>query len=236
MPNSSAPNLSTSQTQFARKLGYVFQDINLLATALTHRSVHKANNYERLEFLGDALLSVIIAKKLYHQFPNEPEGQLTRMRATLVRQETLAKVARDLSLGGVLNLGLGEQKAGGRERDSILSDVVEAIIGAIYLDSNDLTILTNIVLGWFDSYIVNINQNSVLKDAKSRLQERLQADKKPLPTYELIKIEGKAPNQVFHVVCTADYILPQSATGKSRRIAEQNAALAALTAIEKLNH
>lgn len=224
--------LNADQTQFASKLGYVFQDISLLALALTHRSVHKSQNYERLEFLGDALLSVVIAETLYTSFPTEPEGKLTRMRATLVRQETLASVARDLKLGKLLNLGAGERKAGGRERDSILSDVVEAIIGAIYLDSNDFNTIKPIVLGWFAPYIERIDNTPVLKDAKSRLQELLQAQKLPLPDYDLLNIDGKAPNQVFHVSCVATGVEPQRATGKSRRIAEQNAALAVLNLLE----
>lgn len=216
------------------RLGYQFQQQELLKQALTHRSVSQRYNYERLEFLGDSLLGMIIANHLYGKFPNEKEGYLTRMRATLVRQETLAKIAKDLQLGKSLILSVGELKSGGHHRESILADVVEAIIGAIYLDSNQFEVLEAVVLKWYQPYSSSIEPSEQLKDPKSRLQEYLQAKKLPLPIYEVMHIEGDAPNQHFTIQCVVqglDDVI--QGEGASRRYAEQAAAAKILKLLEK---
>lgn len=224
--------MSLQKVRLQKRLGYEFADDELFALALTHRSVHKTHNYERLEFLGDALLSSVIAEALYLRFTGENEGRLTRMRATLVRQETLAQVAQDLQLGEQLNLGSGELKAGGRKRASILSDVVEALIGAIYLDSGDYVLIQRIVLAWFAPYLDKVGGLEVLKDAKSRLQELLQGQNRPLPVYVLDKVQGKAPDEVFFVLCQVEGQADIAAVGSSRRIAEQVAAEKMLVALQ----
>lgn len=206
------------------RLGYVFKDDTLLQRALTHRSVN-SRNYERLEFLGDSLLGVIIAQYLYQHYPQENEGRLTRMRATLVRQETLGKIAKDLQLSTNLILSIGELKSGGHHRESILADVVEAIIAAIYLDSNhDFNLVNRLVLTWYQPYIEDLAEPEQLKDPKTRLQEYLQARKQPLPIYEVLAIQGDAPKQIFTVQCTVETLPVYQAHGTSRRFAEQNVA------------
>lgn len=222
-------------------LGYQFESEELLTLALTHRSRQKNQkiktpdtvvNYERLEFLGDAALGLVMAKYLYNSYPKKQEGQLTRMRASLVRQETLVLVANSFNLGDYLILGAGELKAGGRKRDSILADVVEAVIGAIYLDSGDINTIETLILKWFEEPLNHVNSVGAvekLKDNKSLLQEKLQAEKLPLPLYQLIQVKGKAPKEVFTVSCEVinnkDNVLYKAeADGRSRRIAEQNAA------------
>ncbi|GAA5015649.1 ribonuclease III [Acinetobacter puyangensis] len=214
------------------KLGYQFQRIDLLQQALTHRSVSQRDNYERLEFLGDSLLGMIIAKYLYCHFPKEKEGRLTRMRATLVRQESLAKIAKDLQLGQSLILSVGELKSGGHHRESILADVVEAIIAAIYLDCNRLDILEPIVLKWYEPYLIEIHPGDQLKDPKSLLQELLQSKKMPLPIYEVVNIEGDAPNQHFTIHCQVEGFSVFKGEGASRRFAEQAAAADILKFLE----
>ncbi len=215
------------------RLGYQFQQLELLQQALTHRSVSQRHNYERLEFLGDSLLGMIIAKYLYCHFPKEKEGRLTRMRATLVRQEALVKIAKDLQLSSVMILSTGELKSGGHNRESILADVVEALIGAIYLDCNCLDTLEKIVLKWYIPYLSDIEPGEQLKDPKSRLQELLQAKKIPLPVYDVIKIEGDAPNQHFTVHCQVDGLPIFKGEGASRRFAEQAAAADILKLLEQ---
>lgn len=213
------------------RLGYQFKNVQLLEQALTHRSV-SSHNYERLEFLGDSLLSVIIAQYLYQHYPQENEGRLTRMRATLVRQETLGKVAKDLQLSQSLILSVGELKSGGHNRESILADVVEAIIAAIYLDGCDLVALSHIVLQWYAPYTQDLAEPEQLKDPKSRLQEFLQARRLPLPIYEVLDIQGDAPNQIFTVQCTVTDLPIYSAKGASRRFAEQSVAAEILKQLE----
>lgn len=166
-----------SDFRLPSRIGYQFKQPELLQLALTHRSVSHKYNYERLEFLGDSLLGMIIANYLYHAYPFENEGRLTRMRATLVRQEALGKIANDLKLSQCLILSTGELKSGGHHRESILADTVEAIIGAIYIDCGELKILQDIVLKWYGPYLNNIEPTDQLKDPKSRLQEYLQARK-----------------------------------------------------------
>jgi ribonuclease III len=222
-----------SDFRLPSRIGYQFKQPELLQLALTHRSVSHKYNYERLEFLGDSLLGMIIANYLYHAYPFENEGRLTRMRATLVRQEALGKIANDLKLSQCLILSTGELKSGGHHRESILADTVEAIIGAIYIDCGELKILQDIVLKWYGPYLNNIEPTDQLKDPKSRLQEYLQARKKPLPVYEVVDIQGDAPNQHFKVECSVDSLPKFIGEGSSRRFAEQTAAAEILKLLEQ---
>lgn len=211
-------------------IGYAFEDLSLLELALTHRSFAATHN-ERLEYLGDSILGMIIAKKLYDIFPNNPEGDLTRMRSSLVRETTLAQIAREFHLNEYLKLGQGELKTGGSQRDSILADAVESIIAAIFIDSQENYVLVkNVVLKWFESRLKDINPKVNQKDPKSLLQELLQAHKKQLPVYKVDKITGSDNNQMFYVsVILNDYKKTFSGKGTSRRKAEQDAALKALS-------
>ena len=218
--------------RLTRRIGYQFQQADLLKLALTHRSVSHKHNYERLEFLGDSLLGMIIANYLFTAYPHENEGRLTRMRATLVRQEALGRIANDLKLSQNLILSTGELKSGGHHRESILADTVEAIIGAIYVDCGDLNILEAIVLKWYEPYLDNIEPTDQLKDPKSRLQEYLQACKKPLPVYEVVDIQGDAPNQHFKVECQVQGMSVMTGEGSSRRFAEQAVAADILKLLE----
>jgi ribonuclease-3 len=210
----------------AQIFGYQFKDDSLLTLALTHRSMGSKNN-ERLEFLGDSILGLVISAELFNRFPNEKEGVLTRLRSSLVKGETLSEIAAELSLGEFIKLGSGELKSGGYRRASTLADVVEAIIGAIYLDSLDDGIkqVEKIVLNIFDSRINDCEPGGILKDPKTRLQEHLQAKNLPLPTYDVVSISGKEHQQTFKVSCSikgfANHVI---AAGASRRKAEQAAA------------
>lgn len=209
--------------EIERRLGYNFKDHGLLYQALTHRSAGEGH-YERLEFLGDSILSVVIAEALYHRFPKSPEGDLSRMRATLVCGDMLANVAREFELGKFLNLGPGELKSGGFRRDSILSDAVEAIIGAIFLDS-DIEKVQDIVRAWYKPLLDDIRPGDSQKDSKTRLQEYLQSRQLSVPEYEVSATEGQAHNQRFTVTCSVEPLAkPVIASGTSRRKAEQNAA------------
>lgn len=216
-----------SQDKLQRKLGYAFADNDLINLALTHRSHGPANN-ERLEFLGDAILNFIIAEALYRRFDDASEGQLSRLRARLVKRRTLAEIARELDVGDCLIMGPGELKSGGFERDSILSDALEAIIGAMYIDSG-IVETSDVVLGWFYSRLDELSPKKSHKDAKSRLQEFLQARQAELPEYVVTNIEGKAHDQTFYVECRSELLdSPAKGSGGSIRIAEQNAAVIAL--------
>ena len=225
-PNQNFYDFNHSLAVLSQNLGYVFIDKNLPKLALTHRSFDSKKNYERLEFLGDALLGMIIAEALYFQYPNQNEGRLTRMRATLVRQESLVIIAQQLSLSNHLILGVGERKGGGRQRASILADTVESLIGAIYLDSQSMATVKECVLRWFIPLINSVDDKQVLKDAKSRLQEWLQGKQIPLPVYQLLETQGNAPHQIFVVSCQValDNCPDVVASGESRRIAEQKTA------------
>ncbi|PIE46907.1 MAG: ribonuclease III [Gammaproteobacteria bacterium] len=220
----------------SNSLGYTFKDVNLPQLALTHRSFNSKKNYERLEFLGDALLGMIIAEALYQRYPEHQEGQLTRMRAILVRQESLVKIAQSLKLSDYLILGVGERKGGGRQRASILADTVESLIGAIYLDSGDVEVVKKCVLSWYGDLINNVSEQKMLKDAKSRLQEWLQAKQLDLPHYELLETLGNAPNQTFVVSCQVKVKdCPEiTQSGESRRIAEQKSAELMINQLNKL--
>lgn len=214
-----------------RRIGYQFTTLELLELALTHRSANGTHN-ERLEFLGDSILSFVIADDLYHRFPKVDEGDMSRMRATLVRGNTLAELGREFELGDVLHLGPGELKSGGFRRDSILADAVEAIIGAVYLDS-DIETVRGIVLEWYQERLKTIQPGANQKDPKTRLQEFLQGKRKPLPAYNVIKVHGEAHNQEFTVECSVAG-LERSVIGKgsSRRKAEQAAAELALQKLD----
>ena len=214
-------------TKLEKQLGYQFNDAELINLALTHRSANGKHN-ERLEFLGDSILSFVIADDLYHRFPKINEGDMSRMRATLVRGHTLAELGREFVLGDYLKLGPGELKSGGFRRDSILADAVEAIIGAIYLDS-DIEVVRGIILSWYKSRLEAIKPGVSQKDPKTRLQEFLQGRRKPLPAYTVTNIKGEAHNQEFTISCeVAGLGKPVIGKGTSRRKAEQAAAELAL--------
>ncbi|MBA6233301.1 MULTISPECIES: ribonuclease III [unclassified Colwellia] len=217
-------------TRLSKNLGYTFNNTDLLLQALTHRSAKGTHN-ERLEFLGDSILGFVIAEVLYQQFPSHDEGDLTRMRSSLVRGVTLAEIGRGFNLGEYLILGPGELKSGGHRRDSILEDAVEAIIGAVYLDSDNDTAKA-LVLSWFAERLNIIKPGNEQKDPKTRLQEYLQARKIALPLYEVIHTSGQSHNQQFTVRCTTSVISTEVITkGTSRRKAEQAAAQQVLALI-----
>ncbi len=210
-----------------KKLGHTFNDEAMLVRALTHRSAGSRHN-ERLEFLGDSILSMVIADALFHRFPKVNEGDMSRMRATLVREKTLAELAREFELGEYLILGPGELKSGGYRRESILADAVEALIGAIYLDT-DIGRIQQLLLAWYDERLNDIQPGIDQKDPKTRLQELLQGKRKPLPTYTVVDVIGEAHNQKFTVHCQIDGVPePVVGIGTSRRKAEQSAAEHAL--------
>ena len=211
----------------ARALGHEFGNSQLLERALTHRSAGGHNN-ERLEFLGDAILDFLIAEALYFRFPQAPEGALTRLRASLVRRETLAVVARERGLGEFVRLGAGEQKSGGWRRDSILSNTLEALIGAVYLDAG-MERCREVVLDLFRDHMAGLSSAEAEKDPKTTLQEFLQARRRPLPVYTVIAEEGEAHNRIFRVQClVGDSGRAVIAEGRSKRSAEQAAAQLAL--------
>ncbi|WP_238382924.1 ribonuclease III [Cognatilysobacter segetis] len=212
--------------------GHRFTRPELLQQALRHRSAGTPHN-ERLEFLGDALVNLFVAEALYTRWPKVDEGALTRARAELVRESSLAQIARDHDLGAKLTLGPGEMKSGGHRRDSILADAVEALVAAIYLDS-DFETCRAAVLPWFEPAMAALPPpNKVGKDAKTRLQEWLQGKQKPLPVYALLAEEGEEHARTFRVSCTlAQPELVTEGEGSSRRAAEQAAAEAALALIE----
>ena len=221
--------------QLIRRLGYVFNDESLLDRALTHRSAGSGHN-ERLEFLGDSIINFIMAEILYRAQPDAREGQLTRLRALLVRRDTLAAVARELELGAALKLGGGELKSGGRDRDSILADALEALVGAVYLDS-DMNNCRELVARLFAAKIEQAQRKRGVKDAKTRLQEHLQAKGLPLPTYEVVEVKGAPHDQEFQVFCkVASLDNPTCGTGGSRRKAEQAAARLALEQLDEQGH
>lgn len=209
-----------------QKIGYTFVHAHYAKQALTHRSFHPKNSYERFEFLGDSLLGAIISEYVYHNHTQLNEGQLTRLRATLVREESLVKIAESLELYRHVILGVGEKKGGGRHRASILADVVESLIAAIFLDSGCFDTTKACVLMWYQELFKSTPTQTIQKDAKSRLQEWLQSKKLPLPHYEVIQITGNSPEQTFVVRCTVskDGINAITETGQSRRIAEQKCA------------
>ena len=215
------------------RVGHRFGDQALRDQALRHRSAGAPHN-ERLEFLGDALVNLIVAEALYARWPGADEGGLTRARAELVRESALAGVARELGLGELLRMGPGEMKTGGHRRDSILADAVEAMVAAIYLDTG-FEACRAAVLPWFARAIEALPPPHKLgKDAKTRLQEWLQGRGRPLPTYAVVA-EGDEHARLFRAACSvAEPALVAEGEGNSRRAAEQAAAEAALAVIEAM--
>lgn len=210
-----------------RRLGYEFRDTSHLQLALTHRSYGSQNN-ERLEFLGDSILNMVIAERLYQAFPSAREGQLSRLRARLVKGVTLAEIALEFELGEFLSLGSGELKSGGFRRESILADAVESIIGAIYLDSG-FERCREQILAWFEQRLEKLSLQDTQKDPKTRLQEFLQSRQHPLPQYDVVLVEGEAHAQLFQVECVVAALQVRTVgNGGSRRLAEQEAARGAL--------
>jgi ribonuclease III len=209
-----------------RELEYEFKQPQLLERALTHRSYSPEHN-ERLEFLGDSILGCVISKHLYGSFPQMSEGELSRLRSNLVREETLATLAQQLDLGGYLKLGEGELKSGGSRRPSILADVLEALIGAVFLDGG-FDVAEKTVLHLYLPYLAKVDIQTLGKDAKTMLQEYLQAKRIPLPTYTVIATQGEAHEQSFQVECAIPALkISARGEGTSRRSAEQHAAQAA---------
>lgn len=220
--------------QLSKRIGYSFSQPELLIQALTHRSA-KGQHNERLEFLGDSILGFVIAEALFEKFPKEDEGDLTRMRSSLVKGVTLAEIGRDFKLGEHLILGPGELKSGGHRRESILEDAIEAIIGAVYLDSN-ISQCKELILTWFAKRLNTIKPGNEQKDPKTRLQEYLQGRKIPLPVYDVIDTSGQSHNQQFTVRCVTEILDNEViAKGTSRRKAEQAAAQQVLVLLEQLN-
>ena len=214
-----------------RRIGYHFTDAQLLSRALTHRSFGADHN-ERLEFLGDAVLSLAISGLLFERFAGSDEGDLTRVRAHLVREDSLHRVAVQLGLPEVLNLGEGEARGGGAQRASILADAHEAVLGATFLDGG-FDAASELVKGLFGEVIQTTDVASWSKDAKTELQEWLQARRLPVPTYRISATRGQAHAQTFEVECVVPALnLTESGEGRSRRVAEQEAARRMLDALK----
>ena len=227
--------MTPAQRRLAERLGHPFTDAGLFVRALTHRSTGTGNN-ERLEFLGDAILTFLVAEHLFDIYPDAPEGKLTRLRSRVVRRESLAAAARKLGIGDALVLGAGELKTRGRERDSILANAFEAIIGALYLDSDLVTCrdrVRGVLEDWFEAASIDDGR----KDAKTRLQELLQSQARPLPTYRIVKIGGADHRQSFTVRCRVEGVIEDTiGTGSSRRRAEQDAATHVMTILDALDN
>lgn len=206
-----------------RRLDYHFRKTTYLQQALTHCSAGE-KNYERLEFLGDSILNLVITNALYQQYPKRSEGQLSRLRAFLVKGDMLADIATEIDLGSYLLLGQGELKSGGFRRRSILSDALEAVFAAIFLDS-DFSHAQNVILSLYKDRLHDETLDAESKDPKTQLQEYLQAQKHPLPKYSVKKIIGEEHDQIFHIVChSATLNLSTEGQGETRRKAEQMAA------------
>lgn len=224
--------MPTKTFQRGDLIGHTFNDPGLLQQALTHRSAGTPNN-ERLEFLGDSIVNMMVAQALYERWPKADEGALTRARAELVREGALAVIARELQLGERLILGPGEMKTGGHRRDSILADALEAVVAAIYLDAGFAACRT-VVLPWFSASMQALPATGKPeKDPKTRLQEWLQARQKALPQYELVSESGDDHAKTFRVRCgVTDPAVSTEGEGASRRLAEQQAAAAALEQLD----
>ncbi len=218
--------------RFSKRIRHQFSDQGLLEQALTHRSAGSPHN-ERLEFLGDAILNFVIAEELYRRFASAREGELTRLRATLVRGATLSALARELELGAHLRLGSGELKSGGRERDSILADGFEALVGAIYQDGG-MQACRQFIGDAYERTLSALSLQRATKDPKTRLQEWLQSRQMPLPDYSVLVVEGAAHHQKFTVECRISELgLLTQGEGGSRRKAEQDAAEKALVSLAR---
>lgn len=212
------------------KLGYRFSDTGLLEQALTHRSAGNRNN-ERLEFLGDSILNFTITRELFDLRPDAPEGDLSRIRASLVNRETLAEIATELELTAHLRLGQGERKSGGQRRNSIQANTVEALFGAILLDS-DMESCRRVILTLYRERLGNLPDAESLKDPKTRLQEHLQSRGTELPEYRIVQETGKDHKKHFEVHCIVAGMEPVAGEGSSRRKAEQQAATRALSLLK----
>jgi ribonuclease-3 len=223
--------MSERLSKLEKAIDYKFDDEALLETALTHRSIGSGNN-ERLEYLGDAALGFIIADAIFKKFPKATEGELTRIRSSLVKGETLAELARDLSLGEYIKLGSGEMKSGGWRRDSILANTLEAIIGAVYLDS-DMEACRRCVVSLYNKLLTEVSPDNLNKDSKTSLQELLQSRRMELPVYHVLSENGDAHERIFTIECSIkDQDISVQAEGHSKRIAEQVAAEKALSVLE----
>jgi ribonuclease III len=215
-----------------KQLGYQFKNPDLLESALRHRSFRGNKNNERLEYLGDAALNFVIAAALFRQNSLAREGELSRLRANLVRGETLTELAKEFELGNYLRLGAGELKTGGAQRKSILADGMEAVVGAIFLDGG-FQACEQCILRWYKTRLENVEVLSYLKDPKTRLQEYLQARKLSLPVYTVLALEGPAHQQRFKVECQLDGLANKAiGLGSSRQRAEQEAAEKILAELE----
>ncbi|GAC1453920.1 MAG: ribonuclease III [Steroidobacteraceae bacterium] len=213
------------------RMGYAPRDLGLFRAALTHRSAAGPNN-ERLEFLGDAVLNLVVARHLYGCFPHAAEGDLSRLRSRLVSREPLADIAAALDLGAILQLGSGELKSGGFRRQSILADALEALFGAIYLDGG-LEAAVAVIVQLFSPRIAALPEPEALKDPKTRLQEYLQSRSLTLPHYAVLGVAGADHAQTFEVSCEVPALgLAVRGRGSSRRRAEQQAAERMLTQIQ----
>lgn len=214
-------------TRLEKALGHVFADPGLLRTALTHRS-HSSPHNERLEFIGDSILNCVIALQLYRRFPDLTEGDMSRLRANLVRQEALHQLAVALNLGSDLRLGEGELKSGGHLRPSILADALEALFGAVHLDAG-FVVAETVISALYEGLLGAIVPGQQIKDPKTRLQEHLQGRRLSLPRYVLVDTAGEAHAQNFRVACEVPALqLRTEGSGTSRRAAEQMAAERAL--------
>jgi ribonuclease-3 len=210
---------------FTERLDYAFRELNLLRQALTHRSYGASHN-ERLEFVGDAVLNCVVALALYERFPQTPEGELSRARASLVNRDTLARLARQLDLGAAIRLGEGEQKSGGADRTSIVADALEAVFGAVFLDGG-FDAARTVIDGIYADLLRGADPATLGKDPKTRLQEWLQARRLPVPEYTVAATSGEAHVQQFEVDCRiAALSIAARGSGASRRAAEQEAAAA----------
>lgn len=217
-------------TALRDRLGYAFRRPELLLQALTHRS-HSATHNERLEFVGDAVLNCAIAAALYQRFPQIPEGDLSRVRANLVNRDTLARIARELDIGAAIRLGEGELKSGGADRPSIVADTLEAIFGAVFLDGG-FDAARQVIEAIYTAELDAVNPAAPEKDAKTRLQEWLQARRIAVPEYAVTAVAGEAHAQTFTIACRIPALeLVTEGTGPSRRTAEQRAAAAAFAII-----
>ena len=218
-------------SRLEESINYRFADHSLLDRSLTHRSFSKNNN-ERLEFLGDSFLNHVIASLIFSRFPSASEGDLSRMRSNLVRKETLAVIGRGLDLGSFIKFGEGEKKGGARNRDSIIADALEGLMGAILLDASFET-ATQVVTDLFKAKLDDLDEVIMLKDAKTLLQEKLQRFGDPPPNYVVVSVTGRSPNELFEVSCSGKGI-DHGVTGRgsSKRQAEQNAAKNVLEQME----
>lgn len=222
-------------------LGYNFKNEILLQTAITHTSFthenksEKIENNERLEFLGDAVLELVISSYIFKKFEELSEGELTKLRASIVCEGSLAEIARELNIGDNLRLGKGEEQTGGRNRDSLLADAFEAIIGAIYIDSGDINKTTEFIINQMENTILEKRKSFVKNDCKTYLQELIQRDSKIPIEYTIIEEDGPAHNKVFTVQAIHNKKILGEGKGKSKKDAEQNAAQVAINVIEGKN-